>query len=524
MRNIINDNSLLGLSRVVLVLLMSLLFASKVYSELPCFLYPKKIINDSLWVDEGIVPSKKKNFLRAAGETFGMNMGLWAFDRYILKGHYAYISFESIKENFRHGFEWDNDHLNTNMFAHPYNGSLFFNAGRSNGFNFWQSELFAIGGSAMWELFMEREYPSTNDIIATPVGGAALGEVFYRTSDLILDERTSGCERFGREFASFLVSPMRGITRLITGQAWKRSLVSGKEFSNVPFDVGLSLGTRILFYHDDIGITRAGASARINLEYGDPFDGDSKIPYEYFSCLAEFNVMESQPLLSRVEIIGRLLSKELISTRKCDLSIGLYQHFDFFDSDTISQHTPTVIEPCVVPYKLGTPASVGIGSMFSYHNNGVKLNASAHLNGVLLGGILSDYYRYYHRNYNWASGFSMKLGVDGFFFNDKVSFSLNNQFYRFYTRDTWKSNIHWSETPGGKPVDVQGDNSVGSFYHLEGQVNYKLLESLFLSTRFDLYSRSTRYRGGMQFENYHFSDWFIDSKQLSVQLMLTYRF
>lgn len=54
-----------------------------------------------------------------------MNMGLWAFDRYILKGHYAYISFESIKENFRHGFEWDNDHLNTNMFAHPYNGSLF---------------------------------------------------------------------------------------------------------------------------------------------------------------------------------------------------------------------------------------------------------------------------------------------------------------------------------------------------------------------------------------------------------------
>ncbi len=64
----------------------------------------------------------------------------------------------------------DNDHLNTNMFAHPYNGSLYFNAGRSNGYNFWQSELFAIGGSAMWEMFMECEYPSTNDIIATPIG------------------------------------------------------------------------------------------------------------------------------------------------------------------------------------------------------------------------------------------------------------------------------------------------------------------------------------------------------------------
>ena len=96
----------------------------------------------------------KKHFWRAAGETFGFNIGLWAFDRYVLKGHYAYISWNTIKENFRHGFEWDDDHLHTNMFDHPYNGSIFFNAGRSNGFNFWQSELFAISGSAMWEMFM----------------------------------------------------------------------------------------------------------------------------------------------------------------------------------------------------------------------------------------------------------------------------------------------------------------------------------------------------------------------------------
>lgn len=174
---------------------------------------------------------RKKNFILAASETFGMNMGLWAFDRYVFKGHYAYISFKTIKENFKHGFEWDNDHLNTNMFAHPYNGSLFFNAGRSNGFNFWQSELFAISGSAMWELFMECEYPSTNDIIATPIGGAALGEIFYRTSDLILDDRATGANRFGRELASFIISPIRGVTRIITGEAWKKRAISGREFT-----------------------------------------------------------------------------------------------------------------------------------------------------------------------------------------------------------------------------------------------------------------------------------------------------
>lgn len=31
------------------------------------------------------------NFWLAAGETFGMNVSLWAFNRYILKGHYDFI-------------------------------------------------------------------------------------------------------------------------------------------------------------------------------------------------------------------------------------------------------------------------------------------------------------------------------------------------------------------------------------------------------------------------------------------------
>ena len=106
----------------------------------------------------------RTHFWRAAGETFGFNIGLWAFDRYIQHGDFAYISLHSIKENFKKGFKWDNDKLGTNMFLHPYNGSLYYNAARSNGYNYWRSGLFAIAGSAMWELFMECEYPSTNEI------------------------------------------------------------------------------------------------------------------------------------------------------------------------------------------------------------------------------------------------------------------------------------------------------------------------------------------------------------------------
>lgn len=67
-----------------------------------------------------------------------------------------------------------------------------------------------------------------NEIIATPIGGAALGEVFYRSSDLILDDRATGGERFGRELAAFILNPMRGISRVITGEAWKKRVTSGR--------------------------------------------------------------------------------------------------------------------------------------------------------------------------------------------------------------------------------------------------------------------------------------------------------
>ena len=380
----------------------------------------------------------------------------------------------------------------------------------------------AIGGSAMWELFMEREYPSTNDIIATPVGGAALGEVFYRTSDLLLDDRTTGGRRFGRELAAFLVSPMRGVNRVLTGQAWKKRTERGREFNDKPLHLELSVGTRILAYHDQDHLTKGGASARFNMEYGDRFNHDSKVPYDYFSFLAEFNLMKTQPLLSRIEIMGRLLSKDIVQTRHCDLSVGLFQHFDFFDSDTISLHTPASFSPCTIPYKLGTPASVGAGAMFRYQNDHGHLDMEGHANGVLLGGILSDYYRYYHRNYNWAMGFSFKSGLNGYFLDDRLSFSFHHQFYRFYTRDTWNDETPWSETPGGKPVNVQGDDSVANFHHLEGQLNYKIWKKLFLSGRMDFYHRSTRYRGGMYWQDNYMSNWYVDSKQLSFQLMLSF--
>lgn len=472
-----------------------------------------------------VVRLEHKSFWRASAETVGFNLALWSFDRYVLKGHYAYISWNTIKENFKHGFEWDNDHLNTNLFAHPYNGSLFYNAGRSNGYNFWQSELFAIGGSAMWEMFMEREYPSTNDIIATPIGGAAIGEVLYRTSDLLLDDRSVGGERFGRELAAFIVSPMRGFTRVVTGRAWERRVTSGRRFGVPPVSVEIALGNRyISLINNDEG-SRFGLAAAVHIEYGNRIESSDQ-PYDWFSFYVEGNAIKTQPLLSRMAIIGRLFSRQVVANDRFNLSLGMYQHFDFFDSDTIKvSEVNDRTWPCTIPYKLGVPASAGFGAMGAYNPAPQwRLGGYLHLNGILLGGILTDFYREYNRNYNWGSGFSIKSGIHCGFKNDLISFSIANQFYWMYTWNGYDPNYDWSLTPEGKPVNIPGDSSKARFNHLEIQVNYRLCKDLYISGGIDLYSRQTYY-DGMTITDGNNVTYFptIESDQFGAHLLLTYR-
>lgn len=436
-----------------------------------------------------------KAFWRASAEVVGMNLGLWAFDRYIQKGEFAYISWETVKENFKHGFEWDNDHLSTNMFAHPYNGSLFYNAGRSNGYNYWQSSLFAIGGSAMWEMFMEKEYPSTNDIIATPIGGVAIGEVLYKTADLVLDDRATGAERFGRELAAFIISPMRGFTRIVTGRAWKHRATSGRRFGIPPLDLSISVGSRILFVKNEKNYTAAGLTARLNMEYGNKFEETTNRPYDYFSFLLDLDVIKTQPLLSRLEIVGRLSGRQILEKSNTNLSLGVYQHFDYFDSDTISTYVNKwALNACLVPYKFGTPASIGGGTLLA-HNQGDRwrIDGYVHANAILLGGILSDFYRNYHRNYNWGMGFSLKGGFKFSYPQWRLDAGADARFYRLYSLKGYQ--LDRDEYPEIMQSNVLGDRSNASFFNLSGNISYMIWPHVFATFNLDWYRRYTTYPG-----------------------------
>ncbi len=160
--------------------------------------------------EESLPPTPRRPVV-AVAEALGVNALVWSFNYFIREDNYSFqIGWRTVEANLRHGMEWDPNKFKVNFFDHPFHGSLYFNAARSNGFNFWESAPFSFAGSLMWEFFMESEYPSYNDTVMTTFGGMALGESFYRFSEHILDDRAGGLNRVWREAAALAINPVGG--------------------------------------------------------------------------------------------------------------------------------------------------------------------------------------------------------------------------------------------------------------------------------------------------------------------------
>ncbi len=273
----------------------------------------------------------------AATEIWGLNMLVWMGNRYIANQPYAYIDFTTIKDNFKTEPVWDTDMFSTNMIAHPYQGGLYYNAARSSGYNVWQSATFNVAGNFMWEYFMENEYPSINDMFTTTFAGVELGEISFRLSDLFIDDRSSGSERIGREFLVTLVSPMRGFNRLISGDSWKRRSFKGQSVRSVPVAFGANLGPR--FFTEQNNSSKGSMSMQLNfhVDYGDTFSEEGFSLYDWFKLRAGFDFFSYEPLLNYVNVIGALWGKPIWNRGDQTISMGVFQHFDYWPCKYTSQ-------------------------------------------------------------------------------------------------------------------------------------------------------------------------------------------
>jgi Domain of unknown function (DUF3943) len=350
---------------------------------------PLETGQSSLTAAPAVEAVPKRPFL-AATEVAGVNLLIWMVG-YLTDGQQAFISLETVNENFNHWFEWDPNHFRTNFFAHPYHGSLYFNAGRSNGLNYWQSGLCSLGGSFMWETMMERHYPSINDLIMTTTGGMFLGEALYRYSALLRDEKARGFNRIWRGAVSLLIDPVGSLNRYLFGDIG--SAASSDALSHVPLSGLITLGGQARGSNPDLQQNKTGPSADFVLVYGTPFTGGQpRKPFDYFPL--EFTLRFQDKTYLTIYGYSLLAGKELKSKSSQNHLLGLFQHYDYINTETIELGGSSLCGGLVSRFELSQTA---------------RLTLTPQLGWMILGVSNNEYVVEDLRDYNYGTGLTAKI-------------------------------------------------------------------------------------------------------------------
>ncbi len=341
----------------------------------------------------------RSNIFLPLSEVLGLNLSIGSVNAFISKSEFAQISWSSIKSNFRHGFGWDGDSFVTNMFGHPYHGSMMFSNGRANGYNYYESMAFAVFGSWQWEYFMEVEPPAINDWIMTSISGSMLGEMLYRFSNFFIDETSSGAERVFREIGAFVIDPWRGFNRLIHGRMFRHT--ERNIYYHPKLNIGfLSLGMNRVYDGTNFIKGKGNLMLEINYIYGNPFTLKHRKPFDHF----EFNIgvnFYNQNLVGYIYSDALLYGKLIKYKNRQRLLLGIFQHYDYINT-TI--------------YEVGG-TGVGVGLIYKFPaTNGAELFLRLHFGVLLMGGASSLYALdvsipgvQEHRNYNLGSGLMGKF-------------------------------------------------------------------------------------------------------------------
>ena len=276
-----------------------------------------------------------KRFWRGFGEIMVVQFIPWTVNSVIRDAEWAKIGPSVWATNLENPWVWDNNHFLNNQFSHPYHGSLYYNAGRANGYSFWQSVPWAFGGSLMWEWFFEGWAPSPNDWFNTSLGGITLGEMLHRVSTLTLDNRATGSERMWREIGATALNPVRGFNRLIGGQMnditanpveWRPSRIFAS------FDAGYRSSTG----GDNLGNegTAGVGFVQATLFYGDQVDDLRKSPFSAFNVGLEIATEKQgdRGRFARLMARGNLAAHELSRSAKSSQQLALFMSYEFLSS------------------------------------------------------------------------------------------------------------------------------------------------------------------------------------------------
>jgi Domain of unknown function (DUF3943) len=410
--------------------------------------------------------NKKSPLWKPAVQVVTENVILNIVDRTVLKLEFAKTDFTTWKRTLNAGFpwnsgwEWDQDRFGNNFFSHPMMGGFYFSAARTNGYNFWQSVPIVFAGSSMWKIFGENGTPEREDLINTTVDGVLLGEVTYRLSSNILDDRTTGPERVFREILAGLVNPVRGINRLFDGKAFRRT--NKEVYQKEPLNIALYAGVHSINNQTNALLSgHTDEMVNIQLDYGNPFELRYRKPFDFFRFRAELNFGVGRKVVDNITGYGVLLAKNY-QLGKLSVLFGGFQHYDYYDAKAFELST--------IAFGPGVLTKLPLGKAS-------ELDVNFHLALVPFGGSSvgpvtdTSFYRDYRFSYGWEEKLEAAVNIGKY-----ANLSL---WYYYYF-------IHSFNNTGKdeSPINTLGNNHISVFRprvsaHIYKTVSFGLEEIIY---------------------------------------------
>ncbi len=323
-------------------------------------------------------------------EGFLINGSVNRFNAWVLRDSTARVTPTTWRTNLERGWDWDKDNFVVNMLGHPYNGSLYFAAARSNGLSFWEGVPLSFFHSAIWEYFGETTRPSINDLVDTGLGGAALGEMFHRVAATIRNNESGGGVRMLRELAALPFDPAGGVNRLVRGD-WSRRGPNSSEHRPPATVARLGGGAGIVRGPGPLleSLKDATYSSILfaDLKHGDAYIDSLKKPFDAFSARIMF--APGHGGLTQLVGVGRVAGTELGSSEWHRHQIELDQRFEYLNNGALQFGGQTL--------ELGLSSRIHLSGKF-------WLRTLAAGDGIVLAGINAPGAGVGPRDYDFGPG------------------------------------------------------------------------------------------------------------------------